>query len=89
MRLIKAAVIPPKKKRVGRSVYRDKILGFKGSSFERSEVLLDEGESPKNVYQNLKRYAKKLGVLWGRDAKTARSDADILTWTAGACGGAR
>ncbi len=62
MRLIKAAVIPPKKKRVGRSVYRDKILGFKGSSFERSEVLLDEGESPKNVYQNLKRYAKKLGV---------------------------
>jgi len=25
-------------------------------------VLLDEGESPKNVYQNLKRYAKKLGV---------------------------
>lgn len=62
MRLIKAAVIPPKKKRVGRSVYRDKLLGFKGSSFERSEVLLDEGESPKNVYQNLKRYAKKLGV---------------------------
>lgn len=62
MRLIKAAAIPPKKKRVGRSVYRDKILGFKGSSFERSEVLLDEGESPKNVYQNLKRYAKKLGV---------------------------
>lgn len=62
MRVIKAAVIPPKKKRVGRSVYRDKILGFKGSSFERSEVLLDEGESPKNVYQNLKRYAKKLGV---------------------------
>lgn len=62
MRVIKVAVIPPKKKRVGRSVYRDKILGFKGSNFERSEVLLDEGESPKNVYQNLKRYAKKLGV---------------------------
>lgn len=62
MRLIKAAVIPPKKKRVGRSVYRDKLLVFKGSGFERSEVLLDEGESPKNVYQNLKRYAKKLGV---------------------------
>ena len=62
MRLIKAAVIPPKKKRVVRSVYRDKLLGFKGSGFERSEVLLDEGESPKNVYQNLKRYAKKLGV---------------------------
>lgn len=62
MRVIKTAVIPPKKKRVGRSVYRDKILGFKGSGFERSEVLLDEGESPKNVYQNLKRYAKKLGV---------------------------
>lgn len=62
MRVIKTAVIPPKKKRVVRSVYRDKLLGFKGSGFERSEVLLDEGESPKNVYQNLKRYAKKLGV---------------------------
>ena len=35
------------------------------------------------------RYAKKLAVLWGRDAKTARSDAYSLTWTAGACGGAR
>lgn len=62
MRVIKTAVIPPKKKRVGRSVYRDKLLGFKGSGFERAEVLLDEGESPKNVYQNLKRYAKGLGV---------------------------
>ena len=62
MRVIKTAVIPPKKKRVVRSVYRDKILGFKSSGFERAEVLLDEGESPKNVYQSLKRYAKKLGV---------------------------
>lgn len=63
MRVIKTAVIPPKKTaNKGRSKYRDKLLGFKGSGFERAEVLLDEGESPKNVYQNLKRYAKKLGV---------------------------
>ena len=62
MRVIKAAVIPPKKKRVVRSVYRDKLLGFKGSGFERAEVLLDEGESPKNVYLNLNRYAKEQGV---------------------------
>ncbi|MBQ1839997.1 MAG: hypothetical protein II128_01525 [Atopobiaceae bacterium] len=62
MRVIKTAVIPPKKKRVVRSVYRDKILGFKSSGFERAEVLLDEGESPENVYLNLNRYAKGLGV---------------------------
>ena len=62
MRVIKTAVIPPKKKRVVRSVYRDKLLGFKGSGFESAEVLLDEGESPENVYLNLNRYAKGLGV---------------------------
>lgn len=62
MRVVKAAVIPPKKKRVVRSVYRDKLLGFKGSGFERAEVLLDEGESPENVYLNLNRYAKGLGI---------------------------
>lgn len=63
MRLIKAAVIPPKKTaNKGRSKYRDKILSFKGSSFERAEVLLDEGESPKNIYLNLNRYAKEQGI---------------------------
>ena len=63
MRLIKAAVIPQKKTaNKGRSKYRNEILRFKGSSFERAEVLLDEGESPKNVYLNLNRYAKGLGV---------------------------
>ena len=63
MRVIKTAVIPPKKTaNKGRSKYRNEILRFKGSSFERGEVLLDEGESPKNVYLNLNRYAKRLGV---------------------------
>ena len=63
MRLIKAAVIPPKKTaNKWRSKYRNEILRFKGSGFERSEVLLDEGESPTNIYMNLNRYAKEQGV---------------------------
>lgn len=63
MRVVKVAVIPPKKTRVKRvSKYKQKLLDFKGSGFECAEVTFDEGEDVRKAYMGFSKFAKAVGV---------------------------
>lgn len=63
MRVVKVAVIPPKKARVKRvSKYKQKLLDFKGSGFECAEVTFDEGEDARKAYMGFAKFAKAVGV---------------------------
>lgn len=63
MRVVKAAVIPPKTVKAKRvSKYKQKLLDFKGSGFECAEVLFDEGEDARKAYMGFTKFAKKAGV---------------------------
>ena len=56
MRVIRAAVIPPRTTKVNRkSKYKQKLLDFKGSGF-------DEGEGARKAYMGFAKFAKAVGV---------------------------
>ena len=63
MKVIKAAAVPPKKSAgQRRSKYRDAVASFVRSGFECAEVVLEEGESIRNVHRCLWPHAKRAGV---------------------------
>lgn len=63
MRVIRAAVIPPRTTKVNRkSKYKQKLLDFKSSGFEYAEVTFDEGEDARKVYMGFAKFAKAVGV---------------------------